>query len=145
MLAKNSELLEKKEKANSQLLFIADEEIKEENDDLLGYGQQAKSFAEAVLQSGNQPGLIFGLDGPWGIGKTGFINLAEKYWNIPANKVIVCRFEPLRYASEPELTERLIRDVTAAIQKQVFAPEFAPVAARYSNLIKGSSIFRFWD
>lgn len=133
----------KKEKANSQLFFIADEEIKEENDDLLGYGQQAKSFAEAVLQSGNQPGLIFGLDGPWGIGKTGFINLAEKHWNIPANKIIVCRFEPLRYASEPELTRRLIRDVTAAIQKQVFAPEFAPVASRYSRLIKGNADFSF--
>jgi hypothetical protein len=92
----------KKEKANSQLFFIADDEIKEENDDLLEYGKQAKSFAEAVLQSGAQPGLIFGLDGPWGIGKTGFINLAEKYWNVPANKVIVCRFEPLRYASEAD-------------------------------------------
>ena len=131
----------KKEKANSQLFFIADEEIKEQNDDLLGYGKQAKSFAEAVLGSGAQPGLIFGVDGPWGIGKTGFINLAQRHWNEEANKVIVCRFEPLRYASEPELTGRLIRDVTAAIQKKVFAPEFAPVASRYSGLIKGSFDF----
>ena len=131
----------KKEKVNSQLFFIADEEIKEQNDDLLGYGKQAKSFAEAVLGSGAQPGLIFGVDGPWGIGKTGFINLAQQHWNEKGNKVIVCRFEPLRYASEPELTERLIRDVTATIQKQVFAPEFAPVASRYSDLIKGSFDF----
>ena len=131
----------KKEKVNSQLFFIADEEIKEQNDDLLGYGKQAKSFAEAVLGSGAQPGLIFGADGPWGIGKTGFINLAQQHWNEKGNKVIVCRFEPLRYASEPELTERLIRDVTATIQKQVFAPEFAPVATRYSDLIKGSFDF----
>ena len=110
---------------------------------MLGYGKQAKSFAEAVLGSGVQPGLIFGLDGPWGIGKTGFINLAQQHWNEKANKVIVCRFEPLRYASEPELTYRLIRDVTAAIQKKVFAPEFAPVASRYSGLLKGNAEFSF--
>lgn len=130
-------------KASSQLFFIADEEIGDEKDDLLASEGQAKSFAETVLASGAHPGLVFGVDGPWGVGKTSFINLAERYWDSAADKVIVCRFEPLRYASEPDLADRLIRDLSAAIQSKVFAPEFRPAASRYSRLIKGKADVSF--
>jgi hypothetical protein len=127
----------------SQLRFLADEEISRENDDLLLNETQAKSFAETVLASGAHSGLVFGVDGPWGVGKTSFINLAERYWERAADKVIVCRFEPLRYASEPDLADRLIRDLSAAIQNKVFAPEFRPAASRYSRLIKGRADVSF--
>jgi hypothetical protein len=130
-------------KADPQLHFIADEEIGDEHDDLLASETQAKSFAEAVLESGAHPGLVFGIDGPWGVGKTSFINLAERHWELAADRVIVCRFEPLRYASESDLADRMIRDLSAAIQRQVFAPEFRPTASRYSRLIKGKADFSF--
>ncbi|MGA0569600.1 KAP family NTPase [Variovorax sp. VNK109] len=127
----------------SQLRFLGDEEIGRENDDLLSNETQAKSFAETVLASGANSGLVFGVDGPWGVGKTSFINLAERYWDRAADKVIVCRFEPLRYASEPDLADRLIRELSAAIQNKVFAPEFRPAASRYSRLIKGRADISF--
>ena len=126
-----------------QLYFIADEEIGDEKEDLLASEAQAKSFAETVLASGAHPGLVFGVDGPWGVGKTSFINLAERYWASAEDRVIVCRFEPLRYASEPDLADRLIRDLSAAIQRKVFAPEFRPAASRYSRLIKGKADVSF--
>lgn len=126
-----------------QLYFIADEEIGDEKEDLLASEAQAKSFAETVLASGAHPGLVFGVDGPWGVGKTSFINLAERYWSSAEDKVIVCRFEPLRYASEPDLADRLIRDLSTAIQRKVFAPEFRPAASRYSRLIKGKADVSF--
>ena len=126
-----------------QLYFIADEEIGDAKEDLLASEAQAKSFAETVLASGAHPGLVFGVDGPWGIGKTSFINLAERYWASAGDRAIVCRFEPLRYASEPDLADRLIRDLSAAIQREVFAPEFRPAASRYSRLIKGKADVSF--
>ncbi|WP_408599744.1 KAP family NTPase [Pseudomonas sp. PLMAX] len=126
-----------------QLYFIADEEIGDDNEDLLATKAQAKSFAETVLASGAHPGLVFGIDGPWGVGKTSFINLAERHWANAEDKIILCRFEPLRYASEPDLADRLIRDLTAAIQRTVFAPEFRPAASRYSRLIKGKADVSF--
>ncbi|MBC3935762.1 KAP P-loop protein [Undibacterium sp. CY7W] len=126
-----------------QLYFISDEEIRNEKEDLLANGSLAKSFAETVLASGAHSGLVFGVDGPWGSGKTSFINLAECYWKKETDKAIVCRFEPLRYASEPDLVDRLIRDLSAAIQKEVFAPEFRPAVSRYSRLIKGKTDFSF--
>lgn len=133
----------RKRQVASQLLFLADEEIGRDSDDLLANEPQAKSFAETVLASDAHSGLVFGVDGPWGVGKTSFINLAERYWEQAADKVIVCRFEPLRYASEPDLADRLIRDLSAAIQSKVFAPEFRPAASRYSRLIKGKADVSF--
>lgn len=130
-------------KQTSQLYFIADEEIDDKRDDLLTNELQAKSFAEIVLASDSHPGLIFGVDGPWGVGKTSFINLVERYWEDAADKVLVCRFEPIRYASEPDLADRLIRDLSAVIQDKVFAPEFRPAASRYSRLIKGKADVSF--
>lgn len=133
----------RKRQMPSQLRFLADEEVGRENDDLLLNATQAKSFAETVLESGAHAGLVFGVDGPWGVGKTSFINLAERYWEEAADQVIVCRFEPLRYASEPDLADRLIRDLCAVIQNKVFAPEFRPVVSRYSRLIKGKADVSF--
>ena len=134
---------QRRQQIPSQLHFLSDEEIKRENDDLLSNETQARSFAETVLASGAHSGLVFGVEGPWGVGKTSFINLAERYWERAADKVIVCRFEPLRYASEPDLSDRLIRDLSAAIQNKVFAPEFRPAASRYSRLIKGKADMSF--
>jgi DNA polymerase III delta prime subunit len=126
-----------------QLYFIGDEEIQDKKDDLLASELHAKSFAEAVLESGAHPGLVFGVDGPWGVGKTSFINLASCYWEAADDRVIVCRFEPLRYASESDLADRLIRELSTAIQRKVFAPEFRPTASRYSRLIKGKADVSF--
>ncbi|WP_201017574.1 KAP family NTPase [Pseudomonas cichorii] len=130
-------------RALPQLYFLSDTEVNRKEEDSLTTEPQAESFARTVLASGAHTGLVFGVDGPWGVGKTSFINLAERYWTQAPDKVIVCRFEPLRYASEPDLADRLIKDLSAAIQREVFAPEFRPAASRYSRLLKGKADFSF--
>lgn len=132
------------DKSPSSPYFIADEEIENTTDDLLANEVQAKSFADTVLACGGHSGLVFGVDGPWGVGKTSFINMAERTWEKSGDKVIVCRFEPLRYASEPDLADRLIRDLSATIQTKVFVPEFRPAVSRYSRLIKGKADISFF-
>jgi hypothetical protein len=133
----------KSKTADPQMYFIGDEEIEDVAEDLLESKTRAESFAQTVLSSSANKGLVFGVDGPWGVGKTSFLNLAERYWENEGNKVIICRFEPLRYASEPDLADRLIRDLTAVIQRKVFVPEFRSAASRYSRLIKGKAEFSF--
>ncbi|WP_339526117.1 KAP family NTPase [Pseudomonas sp. EA_35y_Pfl2_R111] len=126
-----------------QLYFITDDEIEDENQDVFASKDQARLFADTVLASGAHPGLVIGVDGPWGVGKTSFMNLAQRRWEQANDKVIVCRFEPLRYASEPDLADRLIRDLSATIQEKVYAPEFRPAVSRYSRLIKGKADVSF--
>jgi hypothetical protein len=127
-----------------QLYFLTDDEIKLESEDILGSETQAKSFAETVLASGSNAGIVFGIDAPWGTGKTSFINLAQQYWeSVKPKRVIVFRFEPLRYASDPDLADKFIRDLSAVIQREVFVPEFRPAASRYSRMLKGKADFSF--
>ena len=133
----------KRKNAVPQMYFIADEEIGDEKDDFLASDSEARSFGDAVLAGGAHPGLVFGVDGPWGVGKTSFINLAQKVWEKAGDRIIVCRFEPLRYASEVDLADRLIRELTSAIQREVFAPEFRPAVSRYSKLVKGKADVSF--
>ncbi|PTU30132.1 P-loop NTPase fold protein [Stenotrophobium rhamnosiphilum] len=128
-----------------QLYFLSDDEIEDKSEDILKSDDQAIDFAKTVLASGAHTGLVFGVDGPWGVGKTSFINLAEKYWEKEGGEsVIVFRFEPLRYANDPDLPERFIRDLSLAIQKKVFAPEFRSAASRYSKMLKGKAEFSFF-
>lgn len=134
----------KRRKEAPQLYFITDEEIKSHEQDFFASEAQAKSFAETVMASKSNAGLVFGVDGPWGIGKTSFINLAERHWETASDgTVVVFRFEPLRHASDPNLAERFIKELSSAIQKRVFVPEFRPVASRYYRMLKGRADLSF--
>lgn len=138
------DFISNRRKEIAQFHFLEDEEIKSEDQDAFSTESQAKSFADTVLASKSHTGLLFGVDGPWGAGKTSFINLAQRHWTKSSeNSVIVFRFEPLRYASEPNLAERLIRELSTSIHKQVFVPEFRPVASRYSRMLKGKADISF--
>jgi len=130
--AKKSETVQKN-------YFISDVEISKDTDDLFNIKEQATNFAESVMQSRD----VFGVDGPWGIGKTSFINLADIVWS-KKSEFLVCRFEPLRYASQPDLADRLVRELTSTIQKGVYAPEFRIAANRYSRLIRGKAEVSFF-
>lgn len=121
----------------SNPIFLEDDAIKSERDDVLGNAYQAEVFANAVLTSEAHPGLVFGIDGPWGIGKSSFVNLAQEHWARSSDKVVVCKIDHLHYASEPDLVDRMIRQLTASIQREVFAPEFRSAATRYSRLLNG--------
>ncbi len=131
-------------KIASQLYFLQDDEIEDKASDVLGIKSHAEQFAKTVLESNAEGSLVYGIDAPWGTGKSSFINLACKYWlEASRDQVIVFRFEPLRYASDPDLAERFIRDLTSEIQQQLFVPELRPAASRYSRMLKGKADFSF--
>jgi hypothetical protein len=124
----------------TQVRFASDIEIVDPDQDALNVRRQAVDFADTVLTSRASSGMVFGLDGPWGVGKSSFLNIATTRWTeVADDSVIVFKFEPLRYASEPDLSERFIRDLCAGIQQKVFAPEFFPAATRYSRMLKGKT------
>ncbi len=134
--------LRRKTPEDTQIYFLSDDEVTAPEHDFLGVRQRAEDFADMVLASSAASGLVFGVEGPWGVGKTSFLNIAAGRWaDVAKDRVIVVRFEPLRYASEPELAERLIQMICATIQNQVFAPEFITAAARYSRMLKGETEF----
>lgn len=136
------DFIARRAKLRGQVHFLSDDEIKDAQEDVLGVAGQAKEFADTVVAVGVQAGLVFGLDAPWGTGKTSFLNLAEKEWN-KSGDIVVVKFQTLRYASEPDLSDRFIRELCTAIKQQAFAPEFFPAADRYSRMLKGKTDVSF--
>lgn len=136
------DFIARRAKPRGQVRFLSDDEIEDEQEDVLGIAEQAKVFAETVMAVEAQAGLVFGLDAPWGTGKTSFLNLAERVW-AESKSTVVVKFQTLRYASESDLSDRFIRELCTAIKQQAFAPEFAPAADRYSRMLKGKTDVSF--
>lgn len=124
--------------------FINDQPIKVISDDLLGTSENAARFAERVLNGGSSDSLVFGIDAPWGIGKSSFINFCCEHWKSTANsKTIVCRFEPLRYKDGTDLVDKFVTELVDSIQEHAFIPSIHLLFSKYLGLIKGTNDFTF--
>jgi hypothetical protein len=128
----------------TQFAFVDDQEIDDKSMDVLGISSRAESFASTVMASSAHPGLVFGVDGPWGGGKSSFVNLACKYLEEKASdRIIVCKFEPLPYANDPDIAQKLLEQLSIAIRKQAFAPEITPIANRYMRMLRAKTDISF--
>lgn len=121
--------------------FLPDEEIVHEDDDVLGIVPHAKLFANQVLSSGAHGGLVFGVDGPWGVGKSSFLNIAKIAWKATPSNVLVFNFEPMKFASDPDVVKIFLRELSSFIRGEIYAPEFRPLASKYMRMLKAETSF----
>ncbi len=123
--------------------FLSDKEIKEPEADLLGFGDKAQSFAEKIYDNHSPETLVFGLDAPWGGGKTSFLNLVRR--NLDKNKIIFFTFEPLQYENKDNLFEKLVLEIAEQIKKEKFVPELGSLIGDYLKVLENSKAnFSFW-
>lgn len=121
---------------HTQSAFIEDKELETSDDDMLNFTEKADRFAERVFNNGAPESFVFGVDAPWGIGKSTFINFCKEYWDKHCKeKTVVYKFSPLRYASSEKLLEIFVDGLIHAIQKDTFIPEIRPLISRYSRLL----------
>ncbi len=126
--------LSKKEPDSS---FLPDKELEERKNDLLNLTEKANRFAERVFNKGASESFVFGVDAPWGIGKSSFINFCKEYWDEHhKEKIVIYKFNPLRYAGNENLLEVFVDGLIHAIQKDSFIPEIRPLISRYSRLLR---------
>lgn len=122
--------------------FLSDKELEENEEDLLRFTETADKFAGRVFNNGSSESLVFGIDAPWGIGKSSFINLCAKYWKKHhKNETIIYKFNPLRYSGNENLLEVFVNGLIHAIQRDSFIPEIRPLISRYSRLLKEANRF----
>lgn len=58
-----------------EVLMDADRPIKTATEDRLGFAPVAERLAETILDQSARDGLVFGIEGEWGSGKSTLINL----------------------------------------------------------------------
>lgn len=124
--------------------FLNDEPIKSKEEDYLGVHESAERFAERVLNGGSLDSLVFGIDAPWGIGKSSFIYFCCDYWQRAVRpQPILLHFEPLRYINTDNLVDKFIHELLDAIQDHAFDPSLQSLFLKYLRQIKGKSEFSF--
>ena len=87
--------------------YSTDRPINKSEDDLLGRASFSKYLGEAIYKYKGSDGLVIGLFGKWGTGKTSIINMAkEEITDLSKNdknKPIIMDFSPWNYSDKNDL------------------------------------------
>ncbi|MGG4394182.1 P-loop NTPase fold protein [Paenibacillus thiaminolyticus] len=121
--------------------FISDKEGQSRHDDAFEFSEMAVRFAERVYNQGSPESLVFGIDAPWGTGKSTFVNLCKEHWdNHYHDKIIVYMFDPLRFENSDNLMEKFADGLLKVIKENFFAPELESLMAKYVKLLHDSNL-----
>jgi predicted KAP-like P-loop ATPase len=101
-------------------LVSADRPRTHPSEDLLGYAPFAKMIAQSVLRGSPADGLVVGIYGEWGLGKTTLLNFIEHFTKADADDdaPIVVRFNPWWFSGRDDLLSRFFREFEAAVLKR---------------------------
>lgn len=92
----------------------ADNPIRKRDEDLLGRTKSAHSFAEQALSIDANGGAVIGVLGPWGSGKTSFVNLARTY--LEEAGVPVLDFNPWMFSGAEQLVDSFFVELSAQLK-----------------------------
>ncbi|RRJ66077.1 P-loop ATPase [Paenibacillus oralis] len=126
---------------NIDSFFISDKEGQHKDDDAFGFQDISKRFAERVYDQGSPESLVFGIDAPWGTGKSTFVNLCKEYWHNNYNdKMLVYTFDPLKYENSDKILEKFVEGLLKLIKNHFFAPELESLFEKYVKLMNDSKL-----
>lgn len=112
-----------------------DNPIARPEDDALGRAAAARQFAQQVLKLDATAGAVVGVLGPWGSGKTSFINLARPEFakaNVP-----VLDFNPWMFSGTQQLVESFFSELSAQLKMCPDLAELAGNLADYGEALSG--------
>lgn len=88
-----------------------DNPIRDPKEDVLGRNDVAESFVRHVLRLDVSEGAVVGVFGPWGSGKTSFINLARAKFKERGNPVF--DFNPWMFSGTEQLVQRFFTELSS--------------------------------
>ncbi len=113
----------------------ADNPITRSEDDALGRSKPARSFAEQVLALDATGGIVVGVLGPWGSGKTSFINLAQGH--LKESGVAVLEFNPWMFSGTDQLVQAFFIELSAQLKLRKDFAEIGKLIEDYGETFSG--------
>jgi predicted KAP-like P-loop ATPase len=114
---------------------IADNPITKSEDDALGRLKPASSFAEQVLTLDSSEGVVVGILGPWGAGKTSFVNLSQTY--LKKSGVTVLEFNPWMFSGADQLVQSFFIELSAQLKLRPDLAEIGELIEDYGDTFSG--------
>ena len=95
-------------------MLVGDNPIKNPEDDAIGRISTAQNFVQHVLALNTKEGVVVGVLGPWGSGKTSFINLARNEFK--KEEVPILDFNPWMFSGTAQLVESFFIELAAQLK-----------------------------
>ena len=121
--------------ATVQTLLAADNPIRGATDDRLGRVRAAESFASNVLQLDASEGVVVGVLGAWGSGKTSFINLARPRFELDV--VTILDFNPWMFSGAEQLVQSFFSELSAQLKLRPGLAEVGKGLEEYGEMFSG--------
>ncbi|NIK31075.1 hypothetical protein FHY15_000171 [Xanthomonas arboricola] len=121
---------------NAYLIQVKiDRPIVDEMEDVVGRRDSARSFASNVLKMDASHGLVVGVMGPWGSGKTSFLNLAR--YEFAKNKISILNFNPWMFSGTEHLVEKFFDELAAQFKMHSELKEIGNTLESYGDTLAG--------
>ena len=95
-------------------MIVGDNPIKNPEDDAIGRISTAQNFVQHVLALDTTEGVVVGVLGPWGSGKTSFINLSRNEFE--KEEVPILDFNPWMFSGTAQLVELFFVELAAQLR-----------------------------
>jgi predicted KAP-like P-loop ATPase len=107
----------------------ADNPITKPEDDALGRIKSARSFAEQLLTLDSSEGVVVGVLGPWGSGKTSFVNLARQH--LKQSGIAILEFNPWMFSGADQLVQSFFIELSAQLKLRADLSEIGDLVGDY--------------
>ena len=123
------------------MAIASDNPIRRTEDDVLGRVEVAHSFARHVLTLDASQGVVVGVLGAWGSGKTSLINLARAEFD--SADVPVLDFNPWMFSGADQLVESFFLEVAAQLGMRRGLADLGKAFEAYGDLFAGMAWLPF--
>ena len=102
--------------------YRTDNPIEKQEEDLLGRATFSNQLGKGIYEYTGKSGLVIGLFGEWGTGKTSVVNMAEneikRLSEKDENKPLIVRFSPWNYTDKNNLISLFFQDLKIKLYNQ---------------------------
>jgi len=112
-----------------------DRPIRTLDEDILGRTKLAQSFAEHIMALDASEGIVVGVLGPWGSGKTSFINLVRIH--LEASNITVLNFNPWMFSGAHQLVDSFFKELSVQLKLHSNLEEIGKELEKYGELFSG--------
>lgn len=118
----------------------ADRAIEQRSHDQLNRSDFSDRIADALVDdAGQATGVVIGLTGPWGSGKTSILNLVEECIAEKHSEVITVFFNPWLITSRDDLITAFLADIRSALEARGGAAGRSQQSSRFKDLAKAAT------
>lgn len=116
--------------------YSTDSPIQSSAQDIFSRGPFAQRIADTIVSRTDTAGLVLGLYGPWGDGKTSVLNMIEEHLKLRPG-VVVTRFNPWHFTTEDQLLRGFFGTLASAIGERLVSKkeEIGDALKKYGKLL----------